>query len=160
MMLRTETFRQLGGFDSRYFMYAEDMDLCFKVRRSGLKIHHVPQAEIVHHGGCSSRTQFSKFSVVMICEAIHFYLLSNLGCLQAGLYRSLMALAALLRMLVLVMTWLSASKETRVARRVAILKWWTVLRWSLGLEGWAKGRFGGEEHPPLWTTGYQGQLID
>ena len=35
MMMRADTFRSLGGFDSRYFMYAEDMDLCFRITSPG-----------------------------------------------------------------------------------------------------------------------------
>ncbi len=141
MMLRTETFRQLGGFDPRYFMYAEDMDLCCKIRRAALKIYHHPQAQVLHHGGGSSSTQFSKFSTVMIREALHVYLLSNHGRGQAWIFRFLMAVSALLRMIALAVAWLTATGGTRAARRVSLMKWWTVLRWCLGLEDWAKCRF-------------------
>lgn len=141
MMLRSEVFRRLGGFDPRYFMYAEDMDLCLKVCRSGLKIYHVSRAVVVHHGGGSSKTQFSRFSVVMIREAIGVYFRSNFGRFQAGQYRLLMGGAAAARILALLFTWLVAGKANRNARWVSILKWWAVVRWSLGLEGWAAERF-------------------
>ena len=147
MMLRAETFRHLGGFDPRYFMYAEDMDLCFKIRRAGLRIYHASQAHVVHHGGGSSATQFSKFSTVMIREALHVYMLSNHGRFYAWLYRGLIAISAVLRMLVLAVGGRFTSATTRVARHASRLKWWTVLRWSLGLESWANERFGGHENP-------------
>jgi len=147
MMLRAETFRRLGGFDPQYFMYAEDMDLCCKIRRGGMRIYHAPQAEVIHHGGCSSRGQFSKFPVVMIREALRVYMLSNHGRFHAAMYQFLMAISATLRLLALASSWLPASASTRAARRLSMLKWWTVLRWSLGMEGWAKSRFGGHDNP-------------
>lgn len=141
MLLRSEVFRRLCGFDPRYFMYAEDMDLCLRIRRSGLKIYHVPRAVVLHHGGGSSKTQFSRFSVVMIREAVGVYFRSNFGRFQAGQYRLLMGGAAAARILALVGTWLVASKANRNARWGSILKWWAVVRWSLGMEGWAAERF-------------------
>lgn len=141
MLLRSEVFRRLGGFDPRYFMYAEDMDLCLKVRRSGLKIYHVPRAAVVHHGGGSSKTQFSRFSTVMIREAIGIYFRSNFGCLQAGQYRILMGGTAGARILTFICACLVTGKANRKANWVSVLKWWAVFRWSLGMESWAAERF-------------------
>lgn len=152
MMLRAETFRKLGGFEPRYFMYAEDMDLCYKIRQTGKVIYYVPQAQVVHHGGGSSRSQLSKFSVVMIHEALRVYMRSNHGRLHTWLYRLLMAVSAGLRILVLLTTWLPARGDTRRTRHSAIMKWWTVLRWSVGMEGWAQSRFLGPDNPRKINT--------
>lgn len=141
MLLRSEVFRRLGGFDPRYFMYAEDMDLCLKVRRSGLKIYHVPQALVLHHGGGSSKTQFSRFSVVMIREALASYFQFNFGRFKAVQYRLLTCGAATAKMSALLCVWLVAGKANRHLRWMSILKWGAVFRWSLGLEGWAAERF-------------------
>ena len=46
MLMWTKTFREVGAFTPEYFMYAEDMDLCFKVLRAGQRIYHVPTAEV------------------------------------------------------------------------------------------------------------------
>lgn len=141
MMMRSETFQRLGGFDPSYFMYAEDMDMCFRIRRSGLGIYHATQAQVLHHGGGSSRTQFSKFSVVMMREAIHVYILSNQGKMHAGAYRFLMASSSGLRVIVLLVCTLFTAGENRASKWISISKWWTTLRWSLGMERWAKRRF-------------------
>ena len=54
MVARTSLLRELGGFDSRYFMYFEDYDLSLRMgRRAG--IAYVPDARIVHHGGEAAR---------------------------------------------------------------------------------------------------------
>ncbi|MEO7100877.1 MAG: glycosyltransferase family 2 protein [Luteolibacter sp.] len=141
MMMRAEVFRQVGGFSSRYFMYAEDMDLCLKVTRAGLKIYFAPGAVVLHHGGGSSGTQISKFSTVMIREALYVYMRQNHGFSTALLYKLLMALSALVRLSILGLAWLVSKDETRLAKAASMLKWWIVLRWSVGKEGWAKGHF-------------------
>ncbi|QJR16461.1 glycosyltransferase family 2 protein [Usitatibacter palustris] len=54
MLMRTALFRQLGGFDPRFFMYFEDYDLSLRVGREST-VAYVPGARIVHHGGDASR---------------------------------------------------------------------------------------------------------
>lgn len=43
-----------GGFDEDYFMYAEDIDLCFRIKKAGFKIMYVPHACTLHYKGVSS----------------------------------------------------------------------------------------------------------
>ncbi len=54
MCLRREAWEQVGGFDEGFFMYAEDMDWCWRARRLGWEIYYLPEAEIVHCIGRSS----------------------------------------------------------------------------------------------------------
>ena len=132
MLLRTKTFRDLGGFSPEYFMYAEDMDLCFKIRRAGLKVYYVPGAEIVHHGGASSSVQGSTFAAVMMREALTSYMLLNHGRRHAGLFRMATASSAVLRLLLLAPGLISQSRQRRRHRRAAIAESLSVLSWSIG----------------------------
>ncbi len=60
IMLKTELFRELGGFDTRYSpAYYEDTDLAFRVRAAGLKVRVQPRAKIVHHEGITSGTDIN-----------------------------------------------------------------------------------------------------
>jgi len=45
---------QVGGFDEGFFMYAEDMDWCYRAHAAGWQVWYSPGAEIVHHIGRSS----------------------------------------------------------------------------------------------------------
>ena len=54
MLMRTELFRRVGGFDPRFFMYFEDYDLSLRFGREAALVY-VPAARIVHHGGEASR---------------------------------------------------------------------------------------------------------
>jgi GT2 family glycosyltransferase len=55
LMIRRDVFLAAGKFDEGYFMYSEDVDLCFQVRKQGRGNYFVPQAQVVHHGGRSSK---------------------------------------------------------------------------------------------------------
>ncbi len=55
LMVRAETLAQLGGFDERFFMYCEEIDLCRRIQAEGWKIYCVPQAQIVHLVAQSTR---------------------------------------------------------------------------------------------------------
>lgn len=44
----------LGGFDEGYFMYMEDVDLCWRARRAGWRVAYVPRALVTHHQGAAS----------------------------------------------------------------------------------------------------------
>jgi GT2 family glycosyltransferase len=54
MVMRTDLFRRLDGFDPRFFMYFEDYDLSLRVGREA-QVAFVPGARIVHHGGEAAR---------------------------------------------------------------------------------------------------------
>lgn len=54
MFIRAQTWRQVGGFDPRFFLYFEDFDLSLRLREFG-EIHRVANCRIVHAGGGASR---------------------------------------------------------------------------------------------------------
>jgi GT2 family glycosyltransferase len=41
-------------FDERFFLYAEDKDLCWRLRRAGWRLVYLPRAQVMHHGGRSA----------------------------------------------------------------------------------------------------------
>jgi hypothetical protein len=53
MMVRKECFNALGGFDESYFMYFEDVDLCYRARRLGHEIGYAADCSLIHLGGMS-----------------------------------------------------------------------------------------------------------
>ena len=54
MMLRRSCFVQIEGFDDSFFMYAEDVDLCRRLKDAGWPTLYVPTARVVHVQGVSS----------------------------------------------------------------------------------------------------------
>jgi hypothetical protein len=58
LAIRREVLDATGGFDERFFMYYEDMDLCRRARDAGFDVRYEPTSRVVHVGGASApRTQ-------------------------------------------------------------------------------------------------------
>ncbi|MFV1883367.1 MAG: glycosyltransferase [Balneola sp.] len=55
MFWRTDLLKDLGGFDERFFMYGEDIDLCYRVQNTKYHIDYVPGTSIIHYKGESSK---------------------------------------------------------------------------------------------------------
>lgn len=55
MFMSRACYEVTGGFDERFYMYGEDLDLCRKAREHGLLVWYYPQTECVHYKGQSSR---------------------------------------------------------------------------------------------------------
>jgi GT2 family glycosyltransferase len=49
MLIRRRTFEQVGGFDSKFYTYAEDVDLCWRLRSLGYEIAYEPSARVAHY---------------------------------------------------------------------------------------------------------------
>jgi N-acetylglucosaminyl-diphospho-decaprenol L-rhamnosyltransferase len=54
MLFRREIFKKVGGFDERYFLYYEDVDLCARMRLQGYQVTLCPDAKVIHHAQRSS----------------------------------------------------------------------------------------------------------
>ncbi len=54
MLIRKSVLEKVGYFDEDYFLYAEDIDLCYRIKKAGFKIMYVPDVEIKHVKGISS----------------------------------------------------------------------------------------------------------
>jgi N-acetylglucosaminyl-diphospho-decaprenol L-rhamnosyltransferase len=57
MAVRRRTLEEIGPMDERFFMYFEDADLCRRAREAKWLVYYLPQIEIFHHSGVSSRNQ-------------------------------------------------------------------------------------------------------
>lgn len=69
LMISTDLWRRLGGFDSKYFMYGEDADLCLRARALGFRPMITPDAEIMHLVGASTSIRADKMVAVMRAKA-------------------------------------------------------------------------------------------
>lgn len=55
LFVRAKVFRNVGGFDEKYFLYYEDVDLCWRLRRAGYKVSQVQTARAIHQARRASR---------------------------------------------------------------------------------------------------------
>ena len=62
LLVRREVFEEIRGFDEAYFLYVEDMDLCYRLARAGRTNLYVPAAVINHEGASSPRANSKVFA--------------------------------------------------------------------------------------------------
>ncbi|MGC8652992.1 MAG: glycosyltransferase [Candidatus Kryptoniota bacterium] len=55
MFIPRRIFEEVGGFDEDYFMYGEDLDLCYKIKQAGYRVYYNPSTSIIHFKGQSTR---------------------------------------------------------------------------------------------------------
>ena len=61
MLLRSEVYRQTGGFDPKFFLYYEDVDLCARLWLMGLRVALIPQVSVTHEARRSSHRKLPYF---------------------------------------------------------------------------------------------------
>jgi hypothetical protein len=55
MMMKREVYERVGGFDEQFFMYGEDLDLCYRIQKNGYKVYYYPGTQIIHYKGESTK---------------------------------------------------------------------------------------------------------
>lgn len=138
MMIRRELCDLVRGFSTDYFMYAEDLDLCYKTRVSGFINYYVADAEIIHYGGGSTQHKHNRFSEVMIPESTRRLLRKTHGNAYSAGYKIALSASSVFRLVILLFCF-PVCLIKPVAHewcRAAISKWIVILKWGVGLEKW------------------------
>jgi GT2 family glycosyltransferase len=99
LMLRRAALDEVGLFDERFFMYSEDEDLCFRLRKRGWLVCFCGAGTAVHHGAASSRLN-------RIAMLRHFYRSQMLFLSKHRSKRSTFLYAVLLKVVLLLKRWL------------------------------------------------------
>jgi GT2 family glycosyltransferase len=73
LMARREAVEQVGGLDERIFMYAEEVDWCYRFHQDGWEIWYLPQAPIIHYGGQSSKKQRGRMEAELYRSRVYFF---------------------------------------------------------------------------------------
>jgi len=72
-MVRRSVLHDVGLLDERFFMYWEDADLCYRIKRSYRKVYCVPQAVVIHYEGKSSLGPGSSRLIVEFNRSVYYY---------------------------------------------------------------------------------------
>lgn len=113
LLLRREALGDEELLDPRYFMYSEEVDLCYRIRRRGWQIYWVPTAQVIHYGGQSTR-QAAAAMFLRLYEGKILYFRKHQGPVAARLYKTILLAAALARLLVSPLAWLQPPSQRRL----------------------------------------------
>lgn len=72
MFIRNKALEKVGLLDEAFFMYGEDIDLCYRIKQAGWKIVYYGKSSITHFKGSSSKKQKIKL-IYKFCESMYIY---------------------------------------------------------------------------------------
>jgi len=135
IMMKRSVFERIGQFSEDYFLYAEDLDLCYKAGQAGYKNYYVPDATIFHFGGRSTQQRPSDFAVVLMRVSVWRFLRKTRGEMYGSGYRCSMLISAMGRVFcLLVLLPIYLIRGSFSAWKASLRKWWAISSWSVGLK--------------------------
>ncbi len=97
-LARRSALEELGGFDEAYFMYAEDMDLCWRAHRAGWGVGFAGTAEVTHVQGVSTARHPYRMMVAHHRSALRFTFRTTKGWRRAALPLAVLVLGVRMTM--------------------------------------------------------------
>jgi len=98
LMVKGNLLRELNGLDESYYIYTEEVDLCYRIRETGFEIHWVPTSIVTHFGGQSTRQVASKMFLQLYKSKIQYFR-KNYGGGSAFIYKTILLFASIFRAL-------------------------------------------------------------
>jgi GT2 family glycosyltransferase len=99
LMVRRSVLEDIGLLDENLFMYGEEIDWCFRIRKKGWKVCYFPESEVMHlHGGSALRPAVKTLAIQRRVFAERYIIRKHHGRCAAILYELLMFAAALLKL--------------------------------------------------------------
>jgi len=112
LLLRRAALDQVGLLDDQYFMYTEEVDLCYRLRQGGWQLFWVPKSKVVHYGGQSTKQVPTKMFLCLYQSKLIF-LRKHYGWLAAQVYKLILLITSLIRLLMVPLCWLESSAKRR-----------------------------------------------
>jgi N-acetylglucosaminyl-diphospho-decaprenol L-rhamnosyltransferase len=88
LLVRRSAVHHAGLLDEGYFMYAEEVDWCFRMRRAGWETWYQPAAEVVHYGGASSAGRATRREGDLYRSRVRFFRIHH-GSVAAGILKAM-----------------------------------------------------------------------
>jgi GT2 family glycosyltransferase len=98
LLVRKDVLEQVGFLDESYFIYSEEIDLCYRIQRAGWRIFWIPQAEVVHFGGQSTQQVPTEMFLHLYHSNIKYFR-KHYGWRAARIYKMILRVTALSRLL-------------------------------------------------------------
>lgn len=133
LLARREVCQQVGGFDERFFMYAEETDWQRRIRQAGWEIGFTPKAEVVHFGGASGAAEKPRINRRFF-ESLDRYEQKHHGWTGLVLLRAAMVVGCSIRTVLWTAALASPTRRPKARAKVRLLSWLTIRQltcWSL-----------------------------
>jgi GT2 family glycosyltransferase len=120
MMVRGKTVEEVGPLDEGYFLFLEETDWCYRMKKAGWKVYHVPAAQVYHFQGKSAETDIKGAKIEYYRSRYRFFQ-KHRGLFQrALLLLGLMGKLGVESSLMLIVCVVTLFKVQRWKRRLSI----------------------------------------
>lgn len=92
MLVRREALAEVGGLDEGYFMYAEEVDWCKRMRMAGWEVWYTPAAKVVHIGSASSANRKTSREADLYRSRVRYFRIHH-GRLEAEILKAMIILS-------------------------------------------------------------------
>jgi hypothetical protein len=122
LLVRREAWDAAGGFDERQWMYSEDLDLGWRLRRAGWYTRYEPRAIVRHHGAASTAQAWGDDRLARTQRSAYAWMLRRRGRMRTWLIGAINISGLVARSVV----WTRAARRdpARFAHRRAMAGWW------------------------------------
>lgn len=93
LLVQKDILEKVGGWDETFFMYVEETDLCYRIKKEGYKVWYLPRWNITHYGGASSKA--SEFSLLREYEGVKKFYRKHYPAWQYQFLRLFLKIGAL-----------------------------------------------------------------
>ncbi len=105
MLVRKSILDKIGFLDGDYFMYSEEVDLCFRLQKAGWKLFWVPQSRVIHYGGQSTKLVATDMFMQLYLGKLKYFR-KHYGSRAGFVYKLILLVASLLRLALIPLSWL------------------------------------------------------
>ncbi len=131
LMVRRAAIEQVGLLDESFFLYGEDLDWCYRLKKAGWKVFYYSEAEIIHIGSQSTR-QLKEETALERFRSRYKFFRKHVGRGYAWIYKTLVFLITMIKEMIFGVGFLgSRGRERRDWYREKVRVHWRVLRWVL-----------------------------
>jgi GT2 family glycosyltransferase len=104
LMFRKSALKESGLFDREFFLYMEEVDLCKRIKEAGWKIYYVPESQVIHHAGGSSKQDWERSQRNFFSSLIHYFRKHHRSRLKILMLKSSLSIALLIRSMILLLS--------------------------------------------------------
>lgn len=128
LMIRKEALASIGVFDEKFYMYFEEVDLCYRLKKKGWQIYFTPEAQILHFGGRGT----SQAEIQMFIErqrSMYKFYKKHYGNLQLLALKILIFINSIIKTSINLTKWILKLQESGILKDM-IKKDWIIFRRS------------------------------
>ncbi len=126
MILRQSILDNIGLLDGDYFMYSEEVDLCYRIQQAGWKLYWVPQSKVIHYGGQSTKLMADRM-FIQLYKGKLMYFRKHYGRFAGNIYKLILLLASLSRVIFVPLAWLNPTPVREEALKLLNRYWQLIL---------------------------------